>query len=338
MNLLPPHPPPPPHRKNFSKPRIESFDFSAPPPPPTPITYNPLPVSTLPSPNPSKFTLQDLRRARFGGPPVPILTCYDYTTATLMRSAGVHTLLVGDSASNVILGHSTTLPISLPFLIELSAAVRRGHPEAYLIADMPFGSYQASPAQGVKNICRMLKHSGVDAVKLELAPSHLPLLRRATDAGVATIAHLGLRPQAVSVLGGYRTQGRTPSDAKQITDLALACEQAGAVAILLEAVPSQTAAQVAAATTIPIIGCGAGPACHAHVVVTHDLLGLTPPPAKRPKFVPTPPPLPEHTDLPTATRHLLAHWVQAVESRTYPAPEHEYSMASLPSSAQTATT
>src|SRR3954447_5621005 len=154
-----------------------------------------------------KYTLNDLRAARASGTKVPMLTCYDFTTAKLMHEAGVPTLLVGDSAGNVILGHETTLPVPLHFMIQLAAAVRRGAPNAFLVADMPFGSYHGSTARAVRNVCRMVQKTGCDCVKLEVAASQLKLVRELADAGVAVMAHLGLRPQSVGVLGSYRTQG-----------------------------------------------------------------------------------------------------------------------------------
>src|SRR5579864_4435605 len=159
------------------------------------------------SPLTRKITVNDLRAARSGGTKVAMLTCYDYTTARLMQEAGVPALLVGDSASNVILGYPTTLPVSLEFMIEITAAVRRGAPNCLLMADMPFGSYQGSLDRGVRNVCRMVKRTGCDAVKIEATTSQLPLIRELADAGVAVIAHLGLRPQSVGLLGSYRFQG-----------------------------------------------------------------------------------------------------------------------------------
>src|SRR5438045_9405306 len=172
-----------------------------------------------------KFTLADLRAARTSGTKVPMLTCYDFTTAKLMQQAGVPALLVGDSAGNVVLGHSNTLPVPLHFMIELTAAVRRGAPDSFLIADMPFGSYHGSPTRAVRNVFRMVQLSGCDCVKIEAAESQLPAVRELADAGVAIMAHLGLRPQAVGVLGGYKAQGRTAEDAGRIVELARAMEK-----------------------------------------------------------------------------------------------------------------
>src|SRR5947209_3039273 len=164
-----------------------------------------------------KVTLNDLRAARQSGAKMAMLTCYDFTTARLMQEAGVPALLVGDSAANVILGYDSTLPVSLPFMIELTAAVRRGAPLALLVGDMPFGSYQSSVGgalgSGVRNVCKVVKRTGCDLVKLEVAEGHAGLVRALADAGVAVMAHLGLRPQAVGLMGGYRFQGRTAREA-----------------------------------------------------------------------------------------------------------------------------
>ena len=265
----------------------------------------------------AKFTLNDLRAARETGRRVPILTCYDYTMARFMERAGVPALLVGDSAGSVILGHSSTIPVSLPFMIELTAAVRRGAPNAFLIADMPFGSYQASAAQGVRNVVRMLKLTGCDCIKLEVANSHAKLVSRLADAGIAVMAHLGLRPQWVGLLGGYRSHGRTAEQAKAIVSAAVEMQRAGAAALLIETVPPEVGAAVVAATEIPVIGCGAGPACHGSVIVTHDALNLTP---KRPKFVP----LISEMDGPITAA--LAEYVRRVGTGEYPAAEHQYEM------------
>src|SRR3954451_7387115 len=163
-----------------------------------------------------KVTLNDLRAARSGGNKVAMLTCYDFTTARLMQEAGVPVLLVGDSAANVVLGPPTTLPVSLSLMVELTAAVRRGAPLGLLVGDMPFGSYQGSLGSGVRNVCRMVKRSGCDVVKLEVAEGHAPLVRALADARVAVGGPLGLRPQSVGLLGGYRFQGRTAAEARRV--------------------------------------------------------------------------------------------------------------------------
>jgi 3-methyl-2-oxobutanoate hydroxymethyltransferase len=264
-----------------------------------------------------RFTFDDLRAARVAGHRVPMLTCYDFSTARLMQEAGVPALLVGDSAANVILGHDSTVPVSLSFMIELTAAVRRGAPLALVVADMPFGSYQASVEEGARSVMRMVKRSGCDCVKLEVGPGQLELVRRLGDAGVPTMAHLGLLPQTAALGGGYRFQGRTAEQAREIVDLAVEMERAGAVAILLEAVPPEVGAAVVERTGVPVIGCGAGPACHGHVVVTHDAIGLS---GRRPKFVPA------LEDLAEPMRQRFGEYVRRVTAGEYPAAEHCYVM------------
>jgi len=264
-----------------------------------------------------KITLTHLRNARRDNTKLPILTCYDFSMARLMQEAGVPAILVGDSASNVILGHDTTLPISLDFLIDITAAVRRGAPLALLMADMPFGSYQVSAEQALTNTFRMIKSTNCDAVKFEATDEHAPLVKTLAAAGVAVVCHLGLRPQSVNSLGGYRLQGKTAADAQKIVALSLLMEQSGAAAILLEAVPPEVANAVIEVCSVPVIGCGAGPACHASVIVTHDGLALT---KNQPRFVPA------LADIATPLREAFARYVSDVTSGKYPAPQHNYTM------------
>ncbi len=264
-----------------------------------------------------KITLTHLRNARRDNKKIPILTCYDFSMARLMHEAGLPAILVGDSASNVILGHDTTLPISLDFLIDITAAVRRGAPLAFLIGDMPFGSYQVSTEQALENVFRMIKSANCDAVKLEATDEHAPLVKTLSAAGAAIIAHLGLRPQSVNTLGGYRYQGKTALEAQKIVALSLLMEQSGAAAILLEAVPPEVANAVIEVCSVPVIGCGAGPACHASVIVTHDGLGLT---KNKPRFVP------DLAEIATPLREAFTRYIADVSGGKYPAPEHDYAM------------
>ena len=288
---------------------------------PNPPTLAAMPQPALPSapwsPRPlaKKVTLRDLDAARRDGRAMAMLTCYDFTTATAMQLAGVPLLLVGDSAAVTILGYASTVHIRQPILQELTAAVRRGAPLAYLVADMPFGSYHASEAQAMENVCEMVRTTGCDAVKLEVVSRQGKLITELSDAGVAIWAHLGLRPQSAQRLG-YRTQGRTARTARKIVTDAKRMEDAGAVAILLEAVPPEVGEAVVQATRVPVIGCGAGPACTAHVVVLQDLLGLTP---HQPKFVPV-------MDRSLGLFEAICEYTKQIETRRYPAPEHLYSM------------
>jgi len=207
--------------------------------------------------------------------------------------------------------------VPLHFMIQIAAAVRRGAPNVFLVADMPFGSYHGSTARAVRNVFRMVQLSGCDCVKIEAAESQLAAIRELSDAGVAIMAHLGLRPQTVGVLGGFRAQGKTAAEAELIVELARKMERAGAVALLLEAVPAEVSAAVVGATRIPVIGCGAGPACHGHVVVTHDTVNLTPRP---PRFAP------KLGDLATPMIECFQEYVRQVTDGSYPAAEHGYGM------------
>jgi 3-methyl-2-oxobutanoate hydroxymethyltransferase len=266
---------------------------------------------------PSKpFTFNDLRAARTSGERVAMLTCYDYTTARLLDEAGVPMLLVGDSAASVILGHPSTLPASLDFMIECTAAVKRGAARALVMGDMPFGSYHESDAQGVRNAVAMVQRSQCDCIKIEASASSASLISRLADAGVAVIAHLGLRPQAVGLMGGYKFQGRTAAEARAIVGLSRTLVQAGAAALLLEAVPNEVSQAVVDAVDVPVIGCGAGPACHAHVVVLQDLLAQTP---RQPKFVPK-------IDLSASLIENARAYVNLIRRGAYPAAEHGYEM------------
>jgi len=276
-------------------------------------------MNFMSDPRVKRFSLTDLRSARESGAKIPVLTAYDFTTAKLMSQAGVRVLLVGDSAANVILGHETTLPVSLDFMAELTGAVRRGAADAFVIADLPFGSYGASDEQGALSAFRMVQLSGCDCVKIETGAASIPLVARLADAGVAVMAHIGLRPQSVARLGGYKAQGRTAPEADEIVVLAQKLELAGAVALLVEAVPDEVGAAVVNATRVPVIGCGAGPACCGYVVVTQDLLGIS---GHSPRFVPDYGP-----GVKQALLQAFGRWAQDVTTGHYPTAAHAYAMA-----------
>lgn len=267
-------------------------------------------------PAPAPFTLTDFRLAAESGAKLPMLTCYDYTTARLLSRAGIRLMLVGDSAANVLLGHPTTLPISLDFLIECAAAVKRGAPEAFVVADLPFGTCLNTSA-GARAATEMIKRANVDAVKIETSRGHFGLVQRLADSGVAVFAHIGLMPQSVGLMGGYKAQGKTAADAFAIADLAGDLVNAGAAGLLLEAVPPEVSELITQQLDVPIIGCGAGPACHAHVVVLHDLLGLS---ERQPKFAPA------LTDLGRPIVDAAQRYARDIASGKYPAKQHCYQM------------
>lgn len=240
----------------------------------------PLPDATAESQEPTgglraPVTIRTLQRLRERGERFACLTCYDATTARWLERAGVQVLLVGDTAAEVILGLPGTIHAPLEFLIAITAAVKRGAPMAMVMADMPFMSYQADERDALHNAGRFLVEGLADTVKMELDRSFAPLVARMARAGIAVVAHIGSRPQHTKLRGGYLSAGRTAAEARRLLDDARALEDAGASMLLLEAVPAEVAERIVARSALPVIGCGAGPACHGQVVVLQDILGLT---------------------------------------------------------------
>jgi 3-methyl-2-oxobutanoate hydroxymethyltransferase len=220
-------------------------------------------------------TLRDLRRWRREGVTFPCLTAYDATLAKWLARAGVPVLLVGDSAAEVVLGESGTIHAPLEFLITITAAVQRGAPHAFIMADMPFMSYQASKSAAIENAGRFMTEGRANAVKMEVDHTYAPLVERMARAGIPVVAHIGCKPQQVSREGGYKIAGKTAEARESIVRDATTLVEAGAVIVLVEATPADVAQAVVDAVEVPVIGCGAGPACHGQIVVTHDILGLT---------------------------------------------------------------
>ena len=206
---------------------------------------------------------------------ITCLTAYDYPTARLVDEAGVDVVLVGDSLAMVMLGHDSTLPLTLDEALHHTKAVRRGVARALVVADMPYGSYHGDISESLRNALRFVKEAGAEAVKIEGGERRLELIARLTEAEIPVMGHIGLTPQSVNALGGYRVQGKTPNAAEQVLRDARAVEAAGAFSIVLEAIPRELAAEITKAVRIPTIGIGAGPDCDGQVLVLHDLLGLT---------------------------------------------------------------
>ena len=206
---------------------------------------------------------------------ITCLTAYDYPTARLVDQGGVDVVLVGDSLAMVMLGHDSTLPLTLDEALHHAKAVRRGVQRALVVADMPYGSYHGEINESLRNALRFVKEAGAEAVKIEGGERRLELIARLTDAEIPVMGHIGLTPQSVNALGGYRVQGKTASAAEQLLRDARAVEAAGAFAIVLEAIPRELAAEITKAVRIPTIGIGAGPECDGQVLVLHDMLGLT---------------------------------------------------------------
>ena len=224
---------------------------------------------------PAAVTLRDLSKTARSGGRFACLTCYDATTARWLASAGIEVLLVGDTAAEVILGHPSTIHAPLDFMVTLTAGVKRGAPGRVVMADMPFMSYQADEAEAVRNAGRFMTEGCADCVKLEADRTFAPLVERMARAGIPVVAHVGSRPQHAKMKGGYASTGRSAESALGVLRDAAALEAAGAAMILVEAVPAEVAEMIVSRATVPVIGCGAGPACHGQVVVLQDLLGLS---------------------------------------------------------------
>jgi len=266
----------------------------------------------------SKVTVTSLRAKRDAGQPITMLTAYDYPTARLVDAARVDSILVGDSLAMVVLGHSNTLAVTMDEMLHHARAVSRGASRALLIGDMPFMSYQADISEAVRNAGRFLQEAGMDAVKLEGGRSFAHTIRAIVRAGIPVEGHIGLTPQSLNVLGGWRVQGRTAASARAILEDALALEEAGCFAIVLESVPTRVASYVTRRLTIPTIGIGAGGGTSGQVLVTSDLLGLydrlTPRFAKR------------YADLGVAMAEAFAAFRTEVETGIFPAPPHGYGL------------
>lgn len=228
-----------------------------------------------PDPTIAPVTVRSLQRAMREGIKFAALTCYDATTARWYERAGVPVLLVGDTAAEMILGYPNTLHAPLDFLVMLTAAVKRGAPRALVMADMPFMSYHADEAEGVRNAGRFMTEGMADVVKLEVDASFAPLVEKMSRAGIPVVAHIGSRPQHAKQVGGYVAAGKTADDAVKILADADAMVAAGATMLLVEATPIEVTEEVVRRSPVPVIGCGAGPVCHGQVVVMHDVLGLT---------------------------------------------------------------
>ncbi|HXZ78883.1 MAG TPA: 3-methyl-2-oxobutanoate hydroxymethyltransferase [Terriglobales bacterium] len=228
-----------------------------------------------------KVTPLTLREKKQHREPITCLTAYDYATARLVDEAGIDIVLVGDSLAQVVLGYDSTLPVTMDEMVHHTRAARRAVKRALLVADMPYGAYHASIEEAVRNATRFIKEGGAEAVKLEGGEKRSELVRRMLDAEIPVMGHIGLTPQSVNVMGGYRVQGKTLSAVEQLMRDAVALDRAGVFSIVLEGMPREVAAMITAEVSAPTIGIGAGRDCDGQVLVIHDLLGLTfTPPAK----------------------------------------------------------
>lgn len=265
-------------------------------------------------PSHTKVTVPALSEMKRQAKPISALTAYDYPTARLADEAGIDLLLVGDSLAMVVLGHDDTLAVTVEEMLHHTRAVRRAVRRALVVADMPFGSYHGTVADGVANAVRFVKQAGAEAVKIE--GPRVELVRALTDAEIPVIGHLGLTPQSVNRMGGFRVQAKTAEAVRQLKADALALAHAGAGAIVLEGVPREAAAQITAQLPIPTIGIGAGPDCDGQILVFHDLMNLTFAPAA--KFVR------RYADAGALFRSAIERYREDVEHRVFPADSESY--------------
>jgi len=265
-----------------------------------------------------KVTTLNFRQKKGRGELITMLTAYDYPTAMAIDRAGIDSILVGDSLAMVVLGYENTLPVTMDEMLHHARAVARGAKSALLVGDMPFMSYQVSADEALRNAGRFLQQGGMDAVKLEGGRERADAIRAIVGAGIPVMGHLGLTPQSVHQLGGFRAQGKTASEAKHLLEDAKILEDAGAFSLVLESVPARLAETISKQISIPTIGIGAGAGCDGQVLVTHDLLGLFD--RFTPKFVK------QYANFHEAMNKAFTEYIDDVETKRFPAAEHTVEM------------
>lgn len=266
-------------------------------------------------------TVATLLAMKQRGEKISQVTCYDYSTACLIRETGINTILVGDSLGNTMQGYDTTLPVTMEEMITYGRSVVRGCPDAFIIMDMPFMSYQISPAQALENAGRLIKETGANAVKLEGGAAVTEQIRAIVDAGIPVCAHLGMTPQSVNVFGGFKVQGKGEANARRILEDAFAVQEAGAFMAVLECVPPKLAALITRKVSMITIGIGAGAGCDGQVLVLQDMLGIT---ASAPKFVR------RFGEIGAAMTEALRAYDAEVKSGSFPAEAESYVKSDCP--------
>lgn len=267
---------------------------------------------------PEKVTAPSLRASKERGERLVCLTAYDYTMARIVDEAGIDIVLVGDSIGNTMLGYGNTVPVTLDEIVMHTRAVRRGVQRALLVADMPYGSFHTGENDAIRNALRLVKEGAAEAVKLEGGLKRASLVKRLVDEEIPVMGHIGLTPQSVNKLGGYRVQGKTAETARQLLEDAKALEEAGAFAIVLEVVPREIAKIITESVKIPTIGIGAGAQCDIQVLVIHDLLGLSF--GKLARFVRP------YANLRETMTDAISRWAEDVRGGTYPSEEESYGL------------
>lgn len=267
---------------------------------------------------PEKVTAPSLRASKERGERLVCLTAYDYTMARIVDEAGIDIVLVGDSIGNTMMGYGNTVPVTLDEIVMHTRAVRRGVQRALLVADMPYGSFHTGDDDAVRNALRLIKDGAAEAVKLEGGKKRAPLVKRLVDEEIPVMGHIGLTPQSVNMLGGYRVQGKTAETARALLDDAHALEDAGAFAIVLEVVPREIAKLITESVRVPTIGIGAGLHCDIQVLVIHDLLGLSF--GKLARFVR------QYADLKQTMTEAVSRYAEDVRTGAYPSEAESYGL------------
>lgn len=267
---------------------------------------------------PEKVFVPALREAKEKGEKLVCLTAYDYPTARIVDEAGVDIILVGDSMGNVIHGYGNTIPVTLDEICSAVKAVKRGASRALIVADMPYGSFHTGDNKAVRNALRLMKDGGAEAVKLEGGRNRVGLVKRLVDEEIPVVAHVGLTPQSVHKMGGYRVQAKTADAAKVLIEDAKMLEEAGAFAIVLELVPREVAEIVTSELTISTIGIGAGAACDIQVLVLHDLIGFTF--GRQPRFVR------QYANVSEVITNAITQWMDDVKTGDYPSEKESYGL------------
>lgn len=266
-----------------------------------------------------KVTVRTVQEMKDRGEIITMLTAYDFPTAKQINDAGIDMILVGDSCAMVVHGHENTLTATMDMMVLHCAAVARGCPRTMVIADMPFGSFQYSVEDTMRNAARFVTEARVDGVKFEAAPKHIEKTRAIVEMGIPVVGHVGLHPQSVGVLGGLKVQGKSIETARKVMREALALQDAGAFAIIFEAVPGKLAAYVTKKLRVPTISIGGGPGCSGQLLVTHDVLGLFD--RFTPKFAK------QYVNLAQVMRQTFTQYATEVRAGEFPGPEHTYGMS-----------
>jgi 3-methyl-2-oxobutanoate hydroxymethyltransferase len=266
----------------------------------------------------AKITIADLLEAKRQSRKVTAVSCYDYTTAKLVSQTDVQMILVGDSAAQVVLGFDSTLPATMDFMVAITAAVRRGAPNVYLVADMPFLSYQVGIEEAIRNAGRFVAEAGAQMIKIEVSSAYLDVIKAVNDAGMAVMAHIGIRPQSITKMGKFKAEGTTAEMAAELISLSEQMVNAGASSLLIEGAAAEVAEIITKHSEVPVIGCGSGPGCDGQILIAPDILGLGQGPS--PKFAKS------YGNAAEETIEAFKRYVKEVESGGFPDEGHSYHM------------